>query len=144
MSALFSTAVAAEGLESTDPRLVGERPNASGAPTLITVSVYLFDINEIDDVNQRFSVDLFAYVTWQDSRLALPEAQQSGQVRTLPLNEIRTPRVLVLNDRGLSLQLPRVAEVDAWAMSSSSNAFRASWRRSCSSRNSLSTFSVCR
>ena len=112
VSALFSTAVAAEGLESTDPRLVGERPNASGAPTLITVSVYLFDIDEIDDVNQRFSVDLFAYVTWQDSRLALPEAQQSGQVRTLPLNEIRTPRVLVLNDRGLSLQLPRVAEVD--------------------------------
>ncbi len=93
VSALLSTVLAAEGLESTDPRMVGERPNASGAPTLITLGIYLFDIDEIDDINQRFSVDLFAYITWQDPRLALPEAQRFGQVRTLPLNEIWTPRV---------------------------------------------------
>ena len=112
LSALFSTAVAAEGLESTDPRVVGERPNASGAATQITIGIYVFDIDEIDDVKQRFSVDLFVHITWQDPRLALPENQRSGLVRTLPQDGIWTPRVLVVNDRGLSLQLPQVVEVD--------------------------------
>ena len=108
----FSTALGAQGLESTDPSLVGERPNPSGMATLVTFGIYLLDIDEIDDVNQRFSVDMFMIVTWHDPRLALPDDERIGQNRTLPMNEIWTPRGLIVNDRGLSAQLPRIVDID--------------------------------
>lgn len=108
----FSTAVAARDLESTDQRLLNERPDPSGAATLITLGMFIFDIDEIDDVNQRFSVDMFMVIAWRDPRLALPEDERIGQARTLPMNEIWTPRGLIVNDRGLSAQLPRNANID--------------------------------
>jgi hypothetical protein len=79
---------------------------------LITVAVYIFDIDEIDDVNQRFSVDLFMVAAWNDPRLALPEAEQNEQIRRFSMDNIWTPRALIVNDRGLSTQLPRIASVD--------------------------------
>jgi len=108
----FSSAVWAQGLESTDLRLVGERPNPSGEATLVTLGIYLFDIDEIDDVKQRFSVDMFMAVAWHDPRLALPEDERIGQNRPFGLDNIWTPRGLIVNDRGLSAQLPRIGEVD--------------------------------
>jgi hypothetical protein len=110
--AQFSTGVAAQGLQPADHRLVSERPNPSGEATLITVGVYIFDIDDIDDVNQRFSVDFFMVANWSDPRLALPEAERNEQIRTFPMDKIWTPRALIVNDRGLSTQLPRIASVD--------------------------------
>jgi len=107
----FSTAVAAQGPESTDLRPVGERPNPSGEATLVTFSIFIFDIDEIDDVNQRFSVDMFMLITWHDPRLALPEDERVGRNRSLPLDEIWAPQGLIVNDRGLTRQLPRIATV---------------------------------
>ena len=108
----FSIAVAAQGLESTDLHLVSERPNPSGEATLITVGIFIFDIDEIDDVNQRFRVDMFTLFAWHDPRLALPEDERAGRNRSLPLDEIWTPRGLIINDRGLSRQLPQNANID--------------------------------
>ena len=110
--AQFSAAAGAQGLELTDQRLVNERPNPSGEATLITLGMFIFDIDEIDDVNQRFSIDMFTVVAWHDPRLALPEDERIGQNRTLPMDKIWTPRGLIVNDRGLSSQLPRIASID--------------------------------
>jgi hypothetical protein len=93
--------------------LIGERPNPEGEATQIKVGVFLVDIDEINDVDQRFSVDLFFRVRWHDPRLALPEGDQSKELRTFSLDDIWTPRALIVNDRGLSTQLPMVADVDA-------------------------------
>jgi len=110
--AIFSVALGAEGLDSNDPYRVGERPNASGPPTEISLGIYLLDVDEINDVTQRFSVDMLVNAAWQDPRLARPEAERTGQYRSFPLNDIWTPQILILNDRGLNLQLPRIARVD--------------------------------
>ncbi|MGI9235247.1 MAG: hypothetical protein ACR2RD_16565 [Woeseiaceae bacterium] len=110
--ALFTNELAADGLESTDMTLVGERPNASGAATIVTFRLYLIDIDRIDDVQQRFHVDMFVIISWQDPRLALPEAERSGQNRTLQLDEIWHPRGLIVNDRGLVPKYPRIVDVD--------------------------------
>ena len=93
-------------------QLIAERPNAGGTSTEVTVRVFLIDIDEIDDVHQRFNVDMFVNIAWQDPRLALPEEEQSGQIRTFAMTEIWTPRGLIVNDRGLSPKLPLVADVD--------------------------------
>jgi gamma-aminobutyric acid receptor subunit beta len=108
----LSTGVAAQSLASTDLRLISERPNASGEATLINVGIFIFDIDEVDDVSQRFSVDMFTVLAWHDPRLALPEDQRVGGKRSLPLDKIWTPRGLIVNDRGLSLQLPQIANID--------------------------------
>ena len=110
--ALLSTSLGAQGLESADRRLVSERPNSSGEPTLVTFGIYIFDIDEIDDVNQRFSVDMFTIVTWHDPRMALPEDERSGRIRSFALDEIWAPLGLIVNDRGLSRQLQRIATID--------------------------------
>ena len=79
---------------------------------MVTFRLYLIDIDRIDDVQQRFSVDMFVIISWQDPRLALPEAERSGQNRTLQLDGIWQPRGLIVNDRGLVPKFPRVADVD--------------------------------
>jgi hypothetical protein len=112
VTALFAAPLSAEGLESTAPKLVVERPDASGPPTEVSVGIYLLDIDEIDDVDQLFSVDVYFDITWRDQRLALTENERLGHIRRIPLEDIWTPRLLVANDRGLNPQLPWVAEVD--------------------------------
>lgn len=92
--------------------ILGERPSQNGEPTLVEVGLYVIDIDEIDDVSQRFSVDMFIAARWQDDRLALPESQRQGQKRFMPLDAAWTPRILFLNDRGLTAQLRQGLEVD--------------------------------
>ena len=104
--------VFAEVLGPPPNPLVSEPPNAAAGPTPVTLGVYIFDVDEIDDVKQQFSVDMFMRITWQDSRLALPEGQRFGQVRMIPRDKIWGPKGLVTNDRGLRLQFPLVVEVD--------------------------------
>lgn len=105
-------AVPASGaIEAANNGLIGERPNAGGPPEVITVDLFLLDVDSIDDKDQRFSIDAYTEVRWQDSRLALGPG--SAGVRTLALSEIWTPRLTIINDRGLSVLLPRVADVDS-------------------------------
>jgi hypothetical protein len=108
--ALFSITLAADD-QLASVRLA-ERPTVNGEPTVIEVGVYILDIEEIDDVKQRFSVDVFIVTHWQDPRLALPVAERKGQKRFLPLDEVWTPKVICLNDRGLNPQLREGVEVD--------------------------------
>ena len=112
MLALFYADLSAEGLESKAPKLVSERPIPLGPPTEVKIGIHLLDIADIDDVKQHFSVDLFVDVSWQDPRLAVLEELRTGKNRRMPLEEIWTPRLLIVNDRGLSTHLPRTAEVD--------------------------------
>ncbi|MGB5630897.1 MAG: hypothetical protein WBM57_16135 [Woeseiaceae bacterium] len=113
VASLSITSLHAQGLDTPEARLIAERPTVDGESTEVTVAVFLIDIDEIDDVRQRFKADVFVIVGWQDPRLALPGNEGSDQLRTIPIDEIWTPRGLIVNDRGLSPQLPLVAEVDA-------------------------------
>jgi gamma-aminobutyric acid receptor subunit beta len=112
VTALFSAGLmaASHGLPAAD--LIGERPDKQGPATEVDITVYLFDVSEISDINKRFSIDMFVNVRWKDPRLALPDSQRFGKNRAIPMNEIWTPRALIVNDRGLAPQLPRVADVD--------------------------------
>jgi len=110
---LFSTSLRAQDLQFSKAQLVAERPSVNGESTEVTIGVYLIDIDEIDDVRQRFSVDMFVNIAWHDPRLALPEKERSGQIRVFPMSDVWTPRGMIVNDRGLSPKLPLVVNVDA-------------------------------
>ncbi|NNJ65713.1 MAG: hypothetical protein HKP16_09110, partial [Xanthomonadales bacterium] len=112
VAVLSPAAVSAADPALTQSLMLGERPSVNGEATVVQVGLYVMDVDEIDDVNQRFSVDLFIAARWQDPRLALPEAERKGLRRLLSLEEAWTPRVLFLNDRGLTPMLREVLEVD--------------------------------
>ena len=88
--------------------LTGERPNAGGEPERITVRVALLDITAVDDKEQRFTIDAYVEISWQDPRLAV----DAGGERTLAVNDVWTPRLTIVNNRGLDLLLPEVVTVD--------------------------------
>jgi hypothetical protein len=96
---------------STAGDLTSTRPNAGGEPDEITVRLGLLDIADIDDREQLFDVDVFVEVEWRDPRLAVGE-DVSGDLRTFAVGEIWSPRLLIVNNRGLDFLLPEVATVD--------------------------------
>ncbi len=110
---LISGPLGAQEVDSSKARLIAERPNASGTSTEVTIRVFLVDIDNIDDVSQRFNVDVFVNISWQDPRLALPEEEQADQIRSFPMNSVWNPRGMIVNDRGLDPKLPLVVNVDA-------------------------------
>lgn len=112
MFALLSVQVLASDLSSQASVMLGERPSLNGEPTVVDISLFIMDIDEIDDVNQRFSIDLFLNARWHDPRLALPEADRKGNVRFMKIDDIWTPKVLLINDRGMKNQLREGVEVD--------------------------------
>ena len=112
-TSLFCASLSAQEADSSKARLIAERPNASGTSTEVTIGVFLVDIDEIDDVSQRFNVDVFVNIAWQDSRLALPEEEQAEQIRLFPMSAVWNPRGMIVNDRGLDPKLPLVVNVDA-------------------------------
>lgn len=109
---LICIAMPALSQVSPAPIDLAERPSVNGEPTVLDVGVFIMDIDEISDVNQRFRTDLFLVVRWQDSRLALPITKREGKERFMALNELWTPRLLLFNDRGMEPQLREGALVD--------------------------------
>ena len=109
MLPLFSPVVDAQPVSTGDA--ISLRPNAGGDPDEVTVRLGLVDIVEIDDRGQVFIVDIYVEIDCRDRRLAVSDVE-GGELRTFSLDEIWTPRLLVVNDRGLDAQLPGVATVD--------------------------------
>jgi hypothetical protein len=72
----------------------------------------VIDVDAIDDVRQRFNVDIFVTTMWQDPRLASKTDAAEPAIRTMPVSQIWTPKGLIVNDRGLDAQLPPLAEID--------------------------------
>lgn len=112
---LLSASLGAEAsatLQISSESILGERPSRNGEPTNVEIGVFVIDIDDIDDVNQRFNVDMFIVARWHDPRLALPEAERKGKVRFMQIDDVWTPRILILNDRGVKQQLREGVEVD--------------------------------
>ncbi len=109
---LLGLRAGASDLAADTQFMVADRPNAEGPATEILIGIVLLDIDNIDDASQRYRADLFVRIEWQDDRLALPEDQRSGRIRSAPMDEIWTPRALIINDRGLTTQLPQFADID--------------------------------
>ena len=91
--------------------ITATRPNAGGEADEITIAIGLLDIVDIDNKLQVFAVDLFVQLQWHDPRLAA-ESDEFGEYRTFAMDEIWTPRLVIVNDRGLEVLLPEVVTVD--------------------------------
>ena len=91
--------------------LVSVRPNAGGAPEEIVVRLGVIDIVGVNDREKEFTADLFIEIAWRDPRLALSDAD-ADSLRTFAMTDVWTPRLTVVNDRGLDSLLQEVVNVD--------------------------------
>ena len=70
-----------------------DRPAKDAGATEVEFFVFLLDIDDIDGAEQNFTVNVFIFLTWTDERLAM----KCDQVRTLPLEEVWNPRIMLTN-----------------------------------------------
>jgi hypothetical protein len=73
----------------------------------VKVGTYLIDLLKIDDVEQLFNADVIVRIEWQDKRLV----NGSGMARTMPLDAVWNPQMIVANLRNVKTHLPDVVEV---------------------------------
>ena len=67
------------------------RPNPNGPPTEVTVGVRIFDLREINDVDQTLTVDLGILRTWTDPRLGRLEGCE------ISLTDVWYPELVAMN-----------------------------------------------
>jgi hypothetical protein len=84
------------------------RPGDGGAPTPVRINLYLADLYEISGSDQTFLADVVLLAEWQDPRLA---GHWSG-LHGMDLENVWSPRLQLVNQRGVSSMLPQRIEVD--------------------------------
>ena len=84
------------------------RPNPEAGPTRVTVGLYIIDISKIDDVAQSMTADFAVRVSWNDPRLATVEPGR----RTLRLQDVWFPRLVIINKRRIWKTWPDIVEVN--------------------------------
>lgn len=73
----------------------------------VEVRIYIIDIERIDTVSQNFTANLTLVVRWKDPSLA---HTGPGSI-SMPLDDIWSPRIQILNQQRIVSTLPQVAEV---------------------------------
>jgi hypothetical protein len=85
-----------------------DRPGEGEEPTAVRFYAFVLDIDDINGAEQNFQANVFIRLRWKDKRLA----DKDKGVRTLPLQAIWNPRIIIANKQGIVRRsLPEVAEV---------------------------------
>ena len=79
-----------------------------GPPPKVSVYLYLTDLFEISGSDQSFLADVFLVARWHDSELA----GRFEETRTLNIEEVWHPNLLIVNQRSTNRSLPEVVRVD--------------------------------
>jgi hypothetical protein len=84
-------------------------PPGNGAQSVrVAISIYLFDLDGIDNVNQSFEANVFYMASWNDPRLA---HSGTGEI-SRPLNEVWNPRLQILNQQRTWKSFPEIVKID--------------------------------
>ncbi len=83
-------------------------PGNGEQPVRVAPSIYLLDLDGIDNVNQNFEANILYMANWNDPRLA---HSGSGEI-SRPLNEVWNPRLLILNQQRIWKTFPEVVKID--------------------------------
>ena len=74
----------------------------------VYVGVYVVDISRIQEIDQAIMADFLVIARWERPDLADPSAPE---LRTFPIGEVDSPRLVVINSRKLRQKLEPIAEV---------------------------------
>ena len=83
------------------------RPGEGGPPTPGGVTVFVIDLDDVDDAKLNFTANFYVGLEWHDPRLA----HEGPGIEAFPLAEVWHPWVQVLNRQRIWDTLPSVAQV---------------------------------
>ena len=85
------------------------RPHPGTEPEHAFFLIYIMDIDQVSAQNQSFTVNMYLRLRWKDERLA----HSDPVARTVPLDEVWNPNLLLANQQGLLRKsLPEVVKVE--------------------------------
>lgn len=88
------------------------RPEPRSEPTKVSVSVYVLDIEHIDDINQDFTIDVIINLQWHDPRLIHPHDLENHEITCIyKLDEVWTPHITLYNLRDIKPILDKTIRV---------------------------------
>jgi hypothetical protein len=98
---LLSSAMSApaRGACEVPVELRGTRPHPEGVATEVRFGVMLIDLQSIHDSAQSFTADIYVLATWQDPRLVAEDLPEPLAGCMIPLEDVWTPRLVVVNER---------------------------------------------
>ncbi len=118
LGAMVVSTLSPDPARALDPCDFGEevpasRPAPEEGPTKVRTSIFVFDLVDIDTVNQQFTLDFFVQAEWTDRRLG-QLAQQAGHwACEAPTDKIWTPEMIMVNSRDIQLEEDQQAFVHA-------------------------------
>lgn len=113
LSTLVATQALAAGVCEVSPALRATKPTAESEPVAINVRLFVIDVFEVDDVAQSFRADVFAELTWHDSRLSAASLGNSLEGCSLSHEAVWNPKPRLVNGREVTLRFPKPVTVDA-------------------------------
>jgi Neurotransmitter-gated ion-channel ligand binding domain/Neurotransmitter-gated ion-channel transmembrane region len=72
-------------------------PTSDGNPVKVTIALGLLNLTDIDEVGQRFHVNAYLFMGWQDPRLKYVTTSQQSDANPYAKSEIWSPTVEVVN-----------------------------------------------
>lgn len=80
------------------------RPAENNGPTKVMISLYVIDIEDVDNKDQSFTLDIVIRYKWKDSRL-------TGMENPIPLHSIWYPNIQIYNLRDMEKRFPEIVTV---------------------------------
>ncbi len=81
------------------------RPDADKGATIVNISLYVMDIESIDNKKQSFNIDLIVSFSWKDERL-------KGVEGNFPLSDVWYPNVQLFNMRDVETRFPKIVKIN--------------------------------
>ncbi|XP_004645188.1 gamma-aminobutyric acid receptor subunit theta [Octodon degus] len=88
-------------LSNYDMRL---RPNFGGGPVIVKIAIYVTSIQKISDTNMNYTITIYFYQTWKDSRLAYYETNLNLTLDYLMNEKLWVPSCYFLNTKDVFIQ----------------------------------------
>lgn len=99
---------------SGPPAAVAEEDLASlppGRPVQVEVSVELLEVSQIADHEEKFDIEFYLYLVWNDRRLAFDAEKEGAEKRIVSIDKIWTPQPQLMDDLSVDVQNSNTAHV---------------------------------
>ena len=80
-------------------------------PVKVTLSVELLEVSQIQDHEEKFEIEFYLFLTWNDPRLAFDRRSEGRDKRIVPIEQIWTPEPELMDDLDVTVQDGRNAHV---------------------------------
>jgi Neurotransmitter-gated ion-channel ligand binding domain/Neurotransmitter-gated ion-channel transmembrane region len=96
---LLARAVGAEVKNSNSPAANSllKTPTSDGSPVKVSIALVLLNITDVDEVEQRYHVNAYLFMRWQDARLKYVQTPGQPDTKTYGIGEIWKPTLELIN-----------------------------------------------